>query len=76
MTESKIDSYFDQSKMTRIIISHRLSGIKNADQIVVLDSGEIIEQGSHHELIENKGRYYELWKKEEEKKRKMIAYSL
>ncbi|MED1737966.1 peptidase domain-containing ABC transporter [Bacillus swezeyi] len=76
LTESKIDSYFDQSKTTRIIISHRLSGIKNADQIVVLDSGEIIEQGSHHELIENKGRYYELWKKEEEKKRKMIAYSL
>ncbi|MGK9267677.1 peptidase domain-containing ABC transporter [Bacillus inaquosorum] len=73
LTESKIDSFFDQSKTTRIIISHRLSGIKNADQIVVLDKGEIIEQGMHQELIEKKGFYYEMWMKQAEKRGDMIS---
>lgn len=47
---------------TAIIIAHRLSTVKNADQIIVLHKGEIIESGSHKELIQNKNHYYELIK--------------
>lgn len=47
---------------TVIVIAHRLSTVKNADQIVVLDFGRIIERGTHQELIEKKGQYYNLIK--------------
>jgi ABC-type transport system involved in cytochrome bd biosynthesis fused ATPase/permease subunit len=45
---------------TTIVIAHRLSTIRNADVIVVLDNGEIKEQGNHQELYERKGYYYSL----------------
>ena len=44
---------------TTIIISHRIATIKEADQIIVLDNGEIIEQGTHSELTNNKGYYFQ-----------------
>lgn len=47
---------------TVIIIAHRLSTVKNADQIVVLDDGHIAEIGSHEELTKRRGKYYELVK--------------
>lgn len=47
---------------TAVVIAHRLSTVKNAHQIVVLDRGKIIEQGNHEELIKLKGNYYELVK--------------
>jgi len=56
---------------TSIIISHRISTIKNADKILVIDNGEIIEQGTHNELMELKTAYFELYEKqllEEEEK--------
>ncbi|MGN1205088.1 MAG: ABC transporter ATP-binding protein [Lachnospiraceae bacterium] len=46
---------------TSIVIAHRLSTIRDADMIVVMDQGRIVESGSHEELIEKKGRYYELY---------------
>lgn len=47
---------------TAVVIAHRLSTVKNADQIVVLDKGKIIEQGTHEELIKQKGSYFNLVK--------------
>jgi ATP-binding cassette subfamily B protein len=47
---------------TVVIIAHRLSTVKNADTIVVLDAGKIVEQGTHSELTLRKGHYYELVK--------------
>ncbi|MBA3705877.1 MAG: ABC transporter ATP-binding protein, partial [Bacteroidetes bacterium] len=47
---------------TSLIISHRVSSVKNADNIIVLDHGEIVEQGKHRELLEKQGTYYELYK--------------
>ena len=47
---------------TAVVIAHRLSTVKNADQIVVIDKGEIIEKGNHQELIALKGSYFNLVK--------------
>jgi ATP-binding cassette subfamily B protein len=44
-----------------LIIAHRLSTIRNCDTIIVLDQGEIIEQGSHDELLSKQGQYWRLW---------------
>jgi hypothetical protein len=46
---------------TVFIIAHRLSTISNSDRIIVLDNGEILEMGTHDELIEKQGRYYQLY---------------
>ena len=51
-------------KRTSIIISHRISTIKDADRIYVFDDGEIIEQGTHEELLANKGFYAGLYEKQ------------
>lgn len=45
---------------TVIIVAHRLSTVKNADNIVVMEKGEIIEQGTHEELVQNRGAYFNL----------------
>lgn len=49
---------------TTFIISHRVSSAKNADQIIILDKGEIIQQGSHNQLINEKGYYKELYEQQ------------
>lgn len=47
---------------TSFVIAHRLSTITSADKIVVIDDGTIVEQGAHSQLLESKGRYFELYK--------------
>merc|ERR1719427_2418605 len=62
------------SRKTVLVIAHRLSTVVNSEQILVLDQGEIIERGTHQELVDKNGKYRELWehqqnRKEEEEKR-------
>ncbi|MGX0036135.1 ATP-binding cassette, subfamily C, bacteriocin exporter [Staphylococcus auricularis] len=57
---NNIDRLVEQGK-TVIIISHKLSTVKNADRIYTLKDGEVLEQGTHQQLIQRGGEYYQLW---------------
>ena len=46
---------------TTFVIAHRLSTVRNSDCIMVLENGQIIERGSHDDLIDQKGKYYQLY---------------
>ncbi len=63
-TEDKILDHFKEimSGHTGIIIAHRISSIRDADKIVVMNHGEIVEQGSHEELLEKRGHYFNIFK--------------
>ena len=63
-TEVLIQESLDKIKNigTMLIVAHRLSTIQKADQIIVLQRGEIIERGTHQALLKNKGYYYKLYK--------------
>lgn len=63
MTEIKTQEAMNRlmEGRTSFVIAHRLSTIKNADTILVLDAGEIVEKGSHEELLDKKGAYYKLY---------------
>jgi ATP-binding cassette subfamily B protein len=58
---------FSQDKTT-IIVSHRISSVKDADHIIVLDHGKIIEQGTHQKLLDLKGSYFDLFNKQQNEK--------
>ena len=62
-TERHIEHGMDRlmKNRTTFVIAHRLSTVRNANAIMVLEHGEIIERGSHDELLQMKGRYYELY---------------
>lgn len=62
-TERHIEHGMDRlmSNRTTFVIAHRLSTVRNADAIMVLEKGEIIERGNHDDLLKLKGRYYELY---------------
>lgn len=60
MIVENLSEFFENK--TVVVVAHRLSTVKNADQIAVLDEGEIVEKGTHEELIEKKGAYFNLVK--------------
>jgi ATP-binding cassette subfamily B protein len=51
-------------KHTAIVIAHRLSTVASLDRIIVMERGKIIEEGTHQQLLAQKGRYYSLWQKQ------------
>lgn len=67
-TEKLIQKGMDQlmKGRTSIVIAHRLSTVRNADEILVLEHGRIIERGNHQQLLDHKGRYYQLYTGREE----------
>ena len=62
-TEKKIQDAMTNlmKNRTSLIIAHRLSTIQDADVIVVMDNGRVVETGNHESLLSTKGRYYELY---------------
>ena len=67
-SESEHNIFINLSKLfkdkTIILISHRLSAIKNVDEIICLDKGKVIEKGNHNMLVKNKGFYWELFRQQ------------
>jgi ATP-binding cassette subfamily B protein len=65
-TEAAINATLEQLGETRTVISvtHRLNSVVNADRIYVLEGGELVEQGTHQELLDQKGLYYRLWEQQ------------
>lgn len=66
ITENLIQRSFDKliKNKTAIIIAHRLSTLKNVDRILVFDSGKIVEQGNHQELLAKKGLYFKMYQEQ------------
>ena len=61
-TERQIQKSLNElSGITKIIIGHRISSVKNADEIIVLSEGKIAERGTHKQLLEKKGLYYQTY---------------
>ena len=62
-TEKHIERGMDRimTDRTTFVIAHRLSTVRNANAIMVLEQGQIIERGDHEDLLRQKGRYYELY---------------
>jgi len=66
-SESYVQKTIDQLKSegkTIIVIAHRLSTVMEADKIVVLENGQLIEEGTHFELYQKQGKYFQMWQKQ------------
>jgi ATP-binding cassette subfamily B protein len=68
MTEAKIQSAMESvtAGRTSLMIAHRLSTVRNADLILVVKDGRIVEQGTHTQLLEKQGYYHELYRRQYE----------
>lgn len=67
-SEKKVMEALDllSQKKTTLIVTHQLSTISNADRIVVIENGRIVEEGTHHQLMADRGLYYHLWQNQQE----------
>ncbi|WP_105617330.1 ABC transporter ATP-binding protein [Vallitalea okinawensis] len=66
-TEGSIqDAIRGEKDVTKFIIAHRISAVKDADEIIVIDDGEIVERGTHFGLLNKKGRYHEIYQQQYE----------
>ncbi len=66
-TEHQIQREVEKLRdVTKVIIAHRISAVKDAGEIIILDGGQIVERGSHYELLNKKGRYYETFNEQYE----------
>jgi ATP-binding cassette subfamily B protein len=74
VTESLIQQGMDElmKKCTSFIIAHRLSTIKRCDRIVVIEDGHISEMGTHHELLQQRGKYYQLYTRQFRQQRQEV----
>ncbi|MGX7163212.1 ABC transporter ATP-binding protein [Enterococcus massiliensis] len=65
-TESKIQQELTKitGEKTTFIIAHRISSVREADLILMMEKGRVVEQGTHHELVNKKGKYYEVYQKQ------------
>jgi ATP-binding cassette subfamily B protein len=79
-TEKEIQDALDRvtKSRTTLVIAHRLSTVVHADQIIVMDKGEIVERGSHAELIQKNGLYASMWERQRaaERAREELAIAL
>ena len=62
IAQEKISNALAEFASTRIVVAHRLSTVKLCDRILVMDGGRIVESGSYNELMEGKGKFYEMVK--------------
>ena len=78
LTEQKIQSAIETiiKGRTSLVIAHRLSTVKNADLILVVKDGKIIEQGRHHELLKARGHYYNLYTRQYEDEATSNAFAV
>lgn len=60
-TEHLIQQALTDFKASKIVIAHRISAVRNADEILILDGGHIVERGTHDTLLQNKGYYYDTY---------------
>lgn len=76
-SERIVQDALDRAKegRTTIVIAHRLSTIRNADLIIALDRGQVIEYGTHTDLMDKHGLYYELVTTQQRKDEKETEYS-
>jgi ABC-type transport system involved in Fe-S cluster assembly fused permease/ATPase subunit len=67
-TEKEIQKSLDEvsRERTTIVIAHRLSTVVNADEILVLKQGKVVERGIHHQLLSLKGEYAQMWNRQQQ----------
>ncbi|NLM51420.1 MAG: ABC transporter ATP-binding protein [Firmicutes bacterium] len=63
-TEYLIQQALEKRKVTKFIIAHRISAVKNADEILIVENGRIVERGTHESLLRRKGKYYAIYREQ------------